>query len=318
MQVTAKFIFELPFPILMQGEYGSRSHQITEEIVVYAPAVEGPPWSEEPQWEPEAKHFRGISNGQPTWVARYIIMDIKRDYSSIPITGEDQKALVAKAREILHKMLTLYRWQERQLQLDVKNIEQVDYRLWYYDVAGNLIDAGPSGIQKTGAVHLTVTFPARKVDRWNDICQHLASGTMPELYESLILDAYSIVNQEPRRAVLDTATACEVFIEKFCEATSKNNPEVDAVVIKALTTGAGVLDYFHQVLKYLCKHSLKEEKEDLYQELDYLVRTNNFVKHEGLCGYNNKKGRFVDVDSKRAKEFIGAVEETIRHTKSLN
>ncbi len=319
-KVTTRFAFELPFPIKRQGEYGSRPQCITtgpDEIVVYAPAVSAPPWSDEPLWRPDSKHLIGKVNGEPVWDARYIIIDIKRDFPSIPITDEAQKALVARAREILYKILTLYRWRERQLQIDVKNIEGVDYRLRYFDAVNNPINAGPSGVQKTGEVHATVTMLARKVDRWNDICQDLVSGTMPELYESLLLDAYTVVSNEPRRAVLDAATACEVFIEKLCETTSKSNPQVDLVVFKALTGGAGVLDYFHQVLKYLCKHSLKEEKADLYQELDYLVRANNFVKHEGVCGYNDKKGRFTEVDSKRAREFIKAAEDAIQYTKSF-
>jgi len=319
-KVTARFAFELPFPIRMRGSCNRKPQRITtdlEEIVVYAPAVSAPPWSEEPLWSPAPEHLVGGVNGEPVWKAKYIVIDIRRDFPTIPIENADQEALVAKARDILYKILTLYRWQERQLQIGVKNTEQVDYRLRYYDVAGNPINAGPQGAQKTGEVHLTAQMLVPKVDKWNDICQHLLSGTMPEIHESLLLDAYTVVSNEPRRPVLDAATACEVFIKKFCETTSKSNPQVDLVVFKALTAGAGVLDYFHQVLKYLCKHSLKEEKADLYQELDYLVGANNFVKHEGVCGYNDKKGRFMEVDSKRAREFIKAAEDAIQYTKSL-
>lgn len=319
-KVTGKFAFELPFGITMKGSCGSRPHCITtgsEEIVVYAPAICAPPWSDEPVWSPEPKNLIGEANGEPVWEAKYIIIDIKRDFSTIPIQDADQKALVAKARKILHKILTLYRWRERQLQIDAKNIEQLNYRLRYYDAANNPVNAGPQGIQKTGAVHLTLHMLPPKVDKWTDICQDLDSGTMPELYESLLLDAYSIVSEEPRRAVLDAVTACEVFIKSFCDETSKSNPEIDPVVYSALTESGGLLYYFHQVLKYLFRHSLKEDKTGLYKQLDCLVRTNNSVKHEGLCGYNNDKGRFIEVDSGQAKGFIKAVEEAIQYTKSL-
>ncbi len=290
MQITAKFIFQLPSPIVMRREYGSRPYQITDELVVYAPAALGPPKSKEPQWQPKSEQIIGGINGEPIWEARYIIIDIKRDFPSIPITDEDQKALVARAREILYKILTLYRWRERQLQIDAKNIEGVDYRLHYFDANNNPIDAGPSNAQKTGEVHLTARLIAHKVNKWNDICQHLASGTMPEIYESLILDAYSVVKQEPRRAVLDAATAREVYLERFYKSNSKRRSALEA---------------------------LQQKKPELMKELNCLQDTNTFVKHEGLCGYKDEKGQFIEVDSKRAKEFIKAVEDAIEYTKAL-
>lgn len=325
MQVTAKFSFELSFPIKMQGSWSRKPQSITtdlEEIVAYAPAVSAPPRSEEPVWKPDPKHLIGGVKDKLFWEAKYIVIDIRRDFLTIPIEKADQEALIAKARNILYKILTLYRWQERQLQINVRNIEQVNYRIWYYDVAGNLINAGPEGVQKTGEVHLTAkTLP--RVDKWDDICQHLASGIMPELYESLILDAYSVVNQEPRRAVLDAATACEVFIENFCETASKSSPKVDPIIYSALQQSkkreGEVLFYFHEMLRYLFGHSLKADKPDLYEKLYYLCKTNNFVKHEGKCQYKekDKKGKIKKVNAPEAREFINAVEDAIQYTKSL-
>ena len=73
------------------------------------------------------------------------------------------------------------------------------------------------------------------------------------------------------------------------------------------------------MLKYLCGHSLKEDRPDLYEELDCLRKTNNSVKHTGKCQYyrDRKKGKPIEVDSNRVWKFIGAVEEAIKYTKSL-
>lgn len=321
VEVIAKFVFELPFYIEIQGECSSSPQSMktpSEEIVVYAPALNSPYPFNKPPWSPDPEHFRGEVNGEPVWEAKHIIIDIRRHFPTIPIADEDEKALVTKAREILYKLLTLYRWRGKQLQIDVKGIEQFNYRLRYFDAVDNPIDAGPGDRQALGTIHLTLTMVSARNNEWDVICQDLVSGVIPEPYESLLLDARSVVSQEPRRAVLDTATACEVFIKKFCDDASQSNPEVDPVVYSALTPrGVPLLSYFHEVLKYLFKHSLQEEKQTLYKELDYLVRTNNSVKHEGKCQYKNDKGKPIEVDSTRARDFINAVEGAIQYTKSL-
>ena len=324
-QITAKFIFELPYYIIMQGKYDSRSQALktnSEEVVVYAPALCAHPWCDKPSWSPDSKQLIGKCNDEPIWRAKYIIIDIRQNFLTIPIAAGSQEALVTKARKILYKILTLCRWRGKQPHISVADIEKFDYRLRYFDTANNPIKAGPQGVQATGISHLTLPGPPLKSNQWSDICQDLVSGIMPELYEILLLDARSIVSQEPRRAVLDTAIACEVFIKNFCNNANQNNPEVDSTVYSALTQNARVISYsytsyFHEVLKYLFKHSLKEEKKDLYKELDYLVRTNNSVKHEGKCQYKDKKGNITLVDSTRATDFIRAVEDAIKYTESL-
>lgn len=319
-QVIAKFVFELPFYIEIRGECSNSPQSIktnSEEIVVYPPALNSPyPFNKNP-WSPDPERLRGKVNGEPIWEAKYIIIDIKRDFPTIPISAKNEKVLVTVARETLYKVLTLYRWLGKQLQITLTNIETIDYRLRYFDTADNPIDAGPGGRQATGEIHLTLTMVSTRNNEWNDICQALVSSTMPELYEGLLLDARSIVSEEPRFAILDAATACEVFIENFCETASKNDPNVDPVVYSSLISNAGILAYFHEVLRYLFKHSLKDEKSDLYREIDYLVRTSNFVRHEGLCLYKNDKGNITQVDSTRARDLIKAVEEAIQYTKAL-
>lgn len=322
-KVTAKFIFELPFYIIVQGDYGSSPQSLktnSEEIVIYAPALFDLRLSDKPLRgsELEYPYLIGKVNDEPIWKSNCIPIDIRRDFLTIPIANEDQEALVTKAREILSRTLTLCRWRGKQLHINVTDIEKFDYRVVYFDSADNRIGA------PTGMGYLELPGPLLKNNEWNDICQDLVSGTMPELYEGLLLDAYSVVSREPRRAVLDAATVCEVFIKNFCYNASQKNVEVDPVVYSALTQRGGFLYYFHEVLKYLFRHSLNEDKPHLYEELSYLVNTNNNVKHKGQCYYTiSKKNKRefiavdIPVDSTRAREFIKAVEEAIQYTKSL-
>jgi hypothetical protein len=290
-EVTAKFIFKLPFSIKIKREHGSNPQYIktnSEEIVVYPPAKYEYSLFEEPLWSPDPKQFIGKINGEPVWNANCIPIHIRRDFSTIPITDEDQKALVAVARDILYKLLTMYRWRGGQLQVNATNIEKLDYDLRYFDSANKRINAGPGGA--TGTSRISISTMPPKIIEWNDICQDLISGNMPELHESLLLDARSIVSQEPRRAVLDAATACEIYIKRFYKSREKRESTLD---------------------------SLKKNKPELLKEIERLKDANRFVKHEGLCQYKNDKGKVIPVDSTRARDFINAVEEAIEYTRSL-
>lgn len=323
-QITAKFIFKLPFPIKRKREHGSSPQHMTtgyEEILVYPPAKYAYSLFKKPLWSPDPKQFIGKINGEPVWNANCIPIHIKRDFPTIPITSEEQEALVTVARNVIYKLLTVYRWLGGQLQVYVSNVEQLEYDLRYFDSTNEPIFAGPGGA--SGTSHLVLTFMPREIIEWNDICQYLVSEIEPELYESLLLDARSIVSQEPRRAVLDAATACEVFIENFCETASKSSPKVDPIIYSALQQSrkreGEVLFYFHEMLRYLFGHSLKADKPDLYEKLYYLCKTNNFVKHEGKCQYKEKgkKGKIKKVNAPEAREFINTVEDAIQYTKSL-
>lgn len=326
-KVTAKFVFELPFHIQIQRKR-SNSPQLLkmkpEEILVYPPALNSPYFSKKSPWSPKPEHLCGKLNNRPVWNAKYIIIDVTRHFPTTPITAAQEKALLTTARKTLYKVLTLYRWRGKQLQINVTNIEQIDYRVRYFDTTGNRMFWGPEGAHARGETHLTLTLVSPRNKEWNVICQDLISGNMPEIYESLLLDARSVASQEPRRAVLDAATACEVFIENFCETASKSSPKkVDPIIYSALKQSkkreGEVLFYFHEMLKYLFGHSLKDDKPDLYEKLDYLRKTNNSVKHEGKCQYKEKgkKGKIKKVHAPEAREFINTVEETIQYTKSL-
>jgi len=307
-KVTAKIIFKLPFSLNME-EVGNSSPQSlkktrSEEIIIYPP-VYAPHLAHRKLWQLKTKKPRKTELNK----LNCIVIDIRRYFPTIPITDADQKALVTKAKETLYELLTLLRWRGKQLHISVIDVEHFDFRLRLFDTNGNIIDA-------TGMMHLTLPSLPLKSSDWNGICRDLISKNMPELYQTILLDARSVAYHEPRRAVLDAATACEVFIKSFCKTASKNDPNVDPVVYSALTPwNAGVLHYFHEVLKYLFKHSLKEEP-DLYRELDCLRKTNNSIKHEGKCQYEDK-GKIIQVDSTRATEFINAVDKAIQYTKSL-
>jgi len=313
-QVTAKFIFKLPFTLKMQEARGIKPKRMKregEEITIYPPVHTKKDMTERRLWQLKTPKPRITELD----TLNCIVIDIRRDFPTIPPTAREQNELVEKGRDILHNLLTLCRWWGK-LHIGRPNVESFDYGLRLFDANGKIIGSA-------GMTHLTLPSLPFKSSEWSDICQALASEKLTELYEVLLLDARDVVSKEPRRAVLDAATACEVFIEKFCETASKSSPKVDPIIYSALKQSkkreGEVLFYFHEMLKYLFGHSLKDDKPDLYEKLNCLCKTNNSVKHEGKCQYKEKgkKGKIKKVNAPEAVEFINAVIEAIKYTQSV-
>lgn len=313
-EVTAKFIFELPFTLKMQETRGIKPKRMKrggDEITIYPPVHTKKDMTERRFWQLKTPKPRITQLDK----LNCIVIDIRRDFQNPQKAKSASKELLTTAREILYQLLNLCRKREI-LHIGIINTEKLDHKLRFFDANGDLITA-------TGQTNLTLQSPPFESSKWADVCQDLASGNQTEIYEIFLLDAKNVVSDEPRRAVLDAATACEAFIKKFCETASKSSPKVDPIKYSALKQSkkreGEVLFYFHEMLKCLFGQSLKDDEPDLYEKLYCLCNTNNFVKHEGKCQYKEKgkKGKTKKVNAPEAREFIKAVEEAIQYTKSL-
>ncbi|MCJ7426144.1 MAG: hypothetical protein MUO17_03285 [Dehalococcoidales bacterium] len=281
MKVTAKFIFQLPFALKMKEVRSIMPKPIKregEEIIIYPPVHTKHDMTEKPFWQLKTPKPRKTQLDK----LNCFVIDIRRDFQNFKQAEEASGELLLKAREILYQLLNLCRKREI-LHIGNINVEKLGYRRRFFDANGNILTA-------TGQTNLTLPTPPFASSKWADICQDLASGNLPEIYEILILDAKNVVSSEPRRAVLDASTASEVFIKRFCKSKSRRESAIK---------------------------SLWENKPELLKELDYLRRTNISVKHEGKCQYRNCEGELKQVDSQQACEFIKAVEDAMQYTKSL-
>jgi len=279
-QLTAKLIFQLPFHLKMQEAYNSSPQSFeteSEEIVIYPPL-----------YAPHLAHKKlfALNTKKPRKAEldklNCIVIDIRRDFLTIPITEEDQKNLVAKARQILYDLLTLCKCRGRQLHISVIDVEHFDYMLRLFNTAGNVMHS-------TGMSHLTLPSLPFKGSDWHNMCQDLINGNKPELYEILLLDAHSLAYHDPPHAILNAATARDVYIKRFYKSRDRRKAALK---------------------------SIEQNRPELLQELDCLRRSNNSVKHNGKCQYI-EGGKVIEVDSTRAWQLINAVEKAIEYTKSL-
>lgn len=99
---------------------------------------------------------------------------------------------------------------------------------------------------------------------------------------------------------------------------------ISCAISSFLTGSAGQLtprsrtfpEYFHVVLRYLFRRSLKDDHPDIYEEIGDLYRTANSVRHEGVCQYTDE-GRTVEVDAARASKMVEAARSAIEWANSL-
>ena len=308
-QITAKFIFQLPFSLKMQEVRSIRPKSIKragEEIIMYPPVYTK---------TLTEKRLQQLKTPKPRITQldklNCIVIDIRRDFQNLQRAEEASEELLVKAKKILYDLLNLCR-KRGILHIGAVNTEKLDYRLKFFDASGNIMKA-------TGVGHLTLPSLPFPSSVWDDICQDLASSNLPEIYEIFLLDAEDVASSEPRRAVLDTAIACEVFIKNFCESASKSR-NIDQVIYKALKQSkkkeGELLFYFHEMLKYLFGHSLKEDNLSLYEKIDCLRLTNNSIKHEGKCQYTKGK-KVTKVKYHEVYDFIAVVKGAIEYTRSL-
>ncbi len=309
-QITAKFIFQLPFSLKMQEVRSIKPKQMEwkgKKITIYPPVHTRKDMTEKRLRQPKTPKPRITQLDK----LNCIVIDIRSNFQNLQKAEEASEELFAEAKEILYHLLNLCR--KRQiLHIGTINVEKLDYRLRFFDASGTMISS-------TGQTNLTLQTPPSGSSKWADICQDLASGNLPEIYELFLLDAKNVVSDEPRRAVLYAAIACEVFIESFCEVTRKNKniDQVEYEDLKRKRKKQGeILFYFDKILKYLIGHSLRYEKPDLYEKLDCLRLTNNNVKHRGKCQYE-KGNKVITVKYHEAYNFISAVDAAIQYAKAL-
>ncbi|MBA7595402.1 hypothetical protein ES703_02365 [subsurface metagenome] len=315
--VTAKFEFTLPFKIRMLGENACRpcTFQLREDRVVVHPPARLDERDGKPcrfaDWHP-ADSVDGIS----IWLADTVLIDVTSEVKAYALTEEDVDNFISIAREFLAKLLQTCRWRTGQAWIHADDWSG-SHSVHYFDEAGNQIRDGLA--KRTGVIVVNRTPGLPNLDStvWDTVCQALASEAVPELWEELLLDAVDALPSHPGKAVIDAGAACEVFIKSFCNKLA-DALGADEDVYKELTAQHRPFpEYFHVVLRYLVKRSLKVDNLDVYKEIDHLYLTVNSVRHAGRCEYKGGKREVIGVGSKEVREMINAARSAIEWASSL-
>jgi len=317
--VTARFEFGLPFGITMLGDDASTSYTLQKDeykVKIYPPTR----WDKENEkycWNSDSNRPIGGFNNQPFWLADHILIDVGLEVNSYALTQEDADGFRDIANEFLLKILRTCRWRTRQGNIDINQLPG-SYSVHYYDDKGNIMRNGVANIAGVMVVHATIGLPHLDKDTWGTICEDIVKRSEPELWEELLIDARDVFLKHPRRAIIDAGSACEVFIEAFCNKLA-DSLSVDKEVYNQLAPRNRTFpEYFHIVMRYLVRRSLKDEQPDVYKEIDGLYRAMNSVRHEGLCQYKTERGKIVYVGTQETGRMINAAESAIKWASSLS
>lgn len=154
---------------------------------------------------------------------------------------------------------------------------------------------------------------------WVQIENALKHNREIDLVKQFLLDAEAVVHEDiPKEAVINSAIACELFIKKY---VNNKIADLNDPIFKLLTSkdlDVSIFRYFHEILLYVTRHSLKDENPDLYDEIENLFKTRNNIAHKGACEFKTKDGRkIIKVDSAKAIIFIKKVYEFIDWIEAL-
>jgi hypothetical protein len=134
---------------------------------------------------------------------------------------------------------------------------------------------GPVGLRHFPGFGIKVFTPRQS----DDLEEALKADNTYELYEALRADARAaLVQENPRRAVLEMAISCEVVTKEFCSK-------------KAITVGSdSVPVILNTVLKRELGTGFSDSHKEHWHNIEYLFQARNKAAHGENLGYNDKYG----------------------------
>lgn len=136
----------------------------------------------------------------------------------------------------------------------------------------------------------------------------LASPSRVSLHEELLSDAQAAAFEgNIRRAVLELAVSCEVFVKHpFFDHGSRAAQVVEAMEGKGKIS-IRVLELLDIGTAIIHGMSFKDSDKAAYQDIDHLFRARNKVAHQGKSEFRDDKGSTHVVDVKRLSKWWQSV-----------
>jgi hypothetical protein len=186
---------------------------------------------------------------------------------------------------------------------------------WFDGESGNRLpvyNGGINGQVASGAA----PSPERGVATMEAIRASLGKAALPELAESLLLDAeFALVTLRIREALFALGTASEVASEQYIERkrATESQPVRDALRQRASSFAARRYDLVPRIID---GRSLAQDAPDTFVDLERAYRARNTVAHEGRAFYE-EDGQAVEVSSEIAMRFLMAARQAVAWIASL-
>jgi hypothetical protein len=161
---------------------------------------------------------------------------------------------------------------------------------------------GPVGLSHLPGFGIKVFTPLQS----GDLEEALKADSTCELYEELRADARAaLVQENPRRAVLEIAISCEVVTKEFCSK-------------KAITAGSdSVPVILNTVLKREIGTGFADSHKEHWHNIEYLFQARNKAAHGENLGYNDKYGFPQHVNYETLRNWWDSLDALIAWIRSI-
>lgn len=129
------------------------------------------------------------------------------------------------------------------------------------------------------------------------ILDALSNGITPSLHEEYLCSARTeIIEGNIRRAVLEMAICCEVFVKANLFSGSLVSSAVFDYLSRQRKIEVSVPELLHQPVREVWGRSFKGDNLEDWKNIGYLFNARNRVAHSGVCEFRDDKGNRYDVD----------------------
>lgn len=138
----------------------------------------------------------------------------------------------------------------------------------------------------------------------------LKNELAPSLHEEFLCSARTeIIEGNIRRAVLEMAICCEVFVKSNLFSGSSVSSAVFDYLSRQRKIEVSVSELLHQPVKEVWGRSFKEDNLDDWKNITYLFNARNRVAHSGVCEFRTDKGKRYDVDEFIVNDWWASLEK---------
>ena len=130
----------------------------------------------------------------------------------------------------------------------------------------------------------------------NELIYDLSNPIQPQLYEELFSDAQAAAfHNNLRRAILELAISCEVFVKQyFFKKSSASKRKIDKKIV----------DLIDDVARCHFGESFKDNNEKDYRNIVHLFRCRNKIAHRGEIEFRDNQGILHKADYKMIEEWF--------------
>lgn len=178
----------------------------------------------------------------------------------------------------------------------------------WYDKEGNTMDFGvhTSDYSRHLAYGYYPRFGMKALLDIKDpeLIKALQNIIQPQLYEQFLSDARTeIILENYRRAVLDMAIACELFVKTTLFSTSPVSGAIFDYLALQRKIEVSIPELIHKPIKEAFGRSFKDDYPNHFKHIENIFKARNRVVHTGHCVYKDDMGNEKEVDESALEDW---------------